>query len=133
MKPLNLNCIAFSLMIAVFAPLAGLNAQGPRTVNLGIAHIVVPDNLGAKEIVVVAAGNLPPNGCQRWDSYSINHESAYVHVLSARAKFKEFCAGTIWPFAREINLGNLEPGVHTIKYMDENLQAAEFTFEVKAN
>lgn len=133
MKPIV--CITISLMVAIFGPLSDLSAQSvDKTVDVGIAQIFVPNNLGSnREVVILASGLLSPQGCQRWDSYSINHESAYVHVLNAKAKFKDFCVGQILPFTREINLGNLEPGVHMLKYADEYLKPAEKTFEVKAN
>lgn len=121
--------------LSLFLVLLFNNFPGPSasaqlsTYDLGIEQAVIPRDLSAQtDVIITVAGNL--KGCDTWESVSITNETPFFHVLSARAKQRGVCIGFKF-YTHEVNLGRLQPGIHTLRIITGSREPIDQTFEVK--
>jgi hypothetical protein len=100
-----------------------------RTSDLGIDTVFIPPNLNSQvDAIITVRGIL--KGCDSWESVSITNETAFFHIIAAKAKWNGVCIG-LKPYIHEINLGRLQPGVHTIRITTSSQESVDGKFEVK--
>jgi hypothetical protein len=121
----------FSLLLVLMfnnLPVLAASAELPTT-DLGIEQAVMPrDLISQADAVITVAGTL--RGCDTWESVSITNESPFFHTLAARAKQRGLCIGVKF-YTHEVNLGRLQPGVHTLRIITGSRETIDQTFEVK--
>jgi hypothetical protein len=126
----RIRLLSSLILLVIAGPVYSQSSN--QSAPVGFMDVVVPADLApGTDAIVLAAGLLSPKGCQKWDSYSVVHESEFVHEVTAKAATKPFCIGLITEFVEKINLGKLSPGTHTLRYLDGHLKLAEKTFEVQ--
>ena len=104
--------------------------QQDREVVVGVNDAYVPGGFDQTSDVFVIASGLFPNGCYRWKRSEVNHISATVHEVKAIASVSQgMCLMVLVPFTKEIHIGNIGAGDHTVRilngdgtYMEKKIQ-----------
>tara|TARA_Y100001935_G_C17281084_1_gene497534 strand:- start:350 stop:757 length:408 start_codon:yes stop_codon:yes gene_type:complete len=129
----TLRCITFCLVAAIFCSQAiALDwDEAEETVEIGIAEFLIPDDLKSSEdALILIRSTTPPGGCRKWAGYSVTHMSDFVHSMKAFSTFKNQCFSQMAFFVKEVDMGQLKPGTHTIKYLNSHGDPSEVIFYV---
>ncbi len=88
-----------------------------KEVVIGISEVYVPVGQKSGSEVYVIASGVFPNGCYQWGEASVNSKSSHHHEVKVTAQVTQgMCIMVMVPFSKEIQLGRLEPGEHTVQF-----------------
>jgi hypothetical protein len=107
----------FLSTLIVFAAFGGLAQADVPTKDINFSDVFVPaDQTTNKDATVVASGMFP-NSCYRMKGADVYNKSALEHEVKLMATVSQsMCLMVIVPFTKEINLGRLSPGEHTLRF-----------------
>ncbi len=72
-----------------------------------------------KDVKVVVSGTFP-NSCYRWSRSDVRTHSEGFHIVRSLALVttNTNCLMVLVPFSKEINVGRLTPGEHTLRFLN---------------
>jgi hypothetical protein len=107
--------LASSLSFAAYAE----PAVTQKEVIIGFSEVFVPTGFtSASEAYVIVSG-LFPNSCYKWLRADVTPVAEFVHQISAVAAVSQgLCMMVMVPFQKEINLGRLPSGQHTLRFIN---------------
>lgn len=134
MKKSNLlQLITASLFVMV--QMQGVSAQAeqnpaPKEVVIGINDVYVPAGFDSEADSYVIVNGIFPNGCYRWKGAEVTHSDSFHHEIKSKAMVSQgLCLMVLVPFQKEVRLGQLNSGVHKLRfvngdgtYMEKNLK-----------
>lgn len=86
---------------------------------IGVSDVYIPSGFDTGSEVFVVANGLFPNSCYRFKSSRVDHIGENLHEVRNYAEVTEgLCLTVMIPFHREIQLGKLVAGAHTIRFMN---------------
>lgn len=103
----------FTLFAAAQPALADITT---KDVNIAVNDVYVPENVRAGDEVKIILSGILPNGCYRYDHAAVRSQD-FIHEIKAIAKVQtnSLCLMVLVPFSKEVNLGPLDAGVHTLR------------------
>lgn len=111
-----------SMMAMVAALLIFQNsahAAEEKEVQIGINGVYVPAGLRADSDAFAVVNGIFQNGCYKWSHAEINADDEYNHTIKTFAKVSQgMCIMVLIPFQKEVRLGKLNPGKHTLKFLN---------------
>ena len=96
-------------------------AQGPteREVPVGINSVYIPGGFDINSDVYVVTSGIFQNTCYRWSRADIPDKSAFEHEIQTMAIVKSgMCLMVLVPFTKEVRLGKLAAGDHTLRFVN---------------
>lgn len=131
MNKVLLSAVAVTIFILGLG--AGADDQmKEKEVVMPILGVMVPSDVKSQEPVRIVVNGMFPNPCYQWYTAKIGHEDTYTHVVQIIAKVKPvMCIQVMVPFTKEISLGKLEVGSHTLKFPSSDGTSFEKTLVVK--
>ena len=100
------------------------------TVN--ISNAFIPNGFDEESDVFVVASGVYPNGCYRWKDAKINNKTDFIHEVTATAQISQgMCIMVLVPFTREIRMGRMKSGQHTLRFMSEDGTYFEKNFAIQ--
>jgi hypothetical protein len=113
------------LILALIAGSGTAQAAGggvaTRDIVIGINDVFIPGNLDNRAEAYVVVSGIFPNGCYRWKQADVNHVTDTTHEITSKAAVTQgMCIQVLIPFSREIKLGHLAIGTHTLKFMSND-------------
>lgn len=98
-----------------------LNTQaGPltRDVVIGVNDVFIPPGFDSEADAFVVVSGIFPNGCYRWKDAKVKNLDNFNHEVTSVAEVSQgMCLQVLVPFSRDIKLGKLDSGEHTLKFM----------------
>lgn len=112
MKHLILIAMAFG-----FGSIASADNVTYKEVAVSLTDVYVPSGFDSKADAYVVVNGLFPNSCYSLAEPQIDNESATEHSVRTIAKVKSgICLRVFVPFNKEISLGKLSAGNHTLRF-----------------
>jgi len=128
--------IPFALAVSAYS-LPKVPMGEPRTVEqvLNISNVFVSDKMDKEDASVVVSGHFP-NSCYSWSRATVNENaderSESAHVIRTYANVQQgMCLMVLTPFTKEIELGALSNGEHTVKVMNGDGTYQQLTIDVR--
>lgn len=91
--------------------------QNEVVVSVNDAYIPSGFDSGSDAFVVV--NGLFPNTCYQWKEAVVNNVTDTQHEIRSMAKVHQgLCMMMLVPFTREIQIGKLQKGNHTLRFMN---------------
>jgi len=110
------TAIIFSGATALAAP---TTTPQTKDIAIGVNEVYIPGGLVANSDILVVASGLFPNGCYRWKGATVHHSDDFNHEVQAYATVSQgMCIMVLVPFTKEIPLGKLVKGEHTLKFLN---------------
>lgn len=112
-----------SLLINVIALTFTLhaNATNPpvsKDVTIALTDVFVPGGFDSSSDTYIVASGIFPNGCYKWKGVSRKDVSAFEHELTSVASVSQgMCIQVLIPFTKEVRLGKLNAGTHTLRFL----------------
>lgn len=115
---------------------ASLFATEKQTVekdsNVLFTDMYIQKSHGVVEAQEVLVSGVFPNGCYKWAKAEVEHKDKFTHEIHGIAKVTQgVCIMVMVPFTKEVDLGQLDKGTHTVRAMNGDGTVIEKTFEIK--
>lgn len=89
-----------------------------KDVVVGINDVFVPGGFDSQADSYVVVSGIFPNGCYKWKGAKVNQIDSLNHEVTSVAEVSQgMCLQVLVPFSKDIKLGKLESGVHTLRFM----------------
>lgn len=90
-----------------------------KDVQIGISDAFIPGGFDSNTDAYVVASGIFPNGCYRWKNADVNNTDLFTHEVKSFASVSQgMCIMVLVPFTKEVRLGKLATGKHTLKFMN---------------
>ena len=121
------------LIIGILLAMPFANAEEVKTseVYLAINEVFIPDAAKANGDSYVVVNGMFPNSCYSWKGPQITNKSAVEHEIRLVATVRQtMCLMVLVPFSREVVLGPLTSGTHTLRFVNGDGTYFERTMSV---
>lgn len=109
--------IASAAMVLSFSNPA-VAADGDREVSVGLSGVFVPGGFDSTSDAYVVVSGIFQNGCYKWSRAEILSRDAFTHEISPKAIVTPgMCIMVLIPFQKEVRLGQLQAGKHSLKFL----------------
>ena len=110
-----------SLLIGLVpqAALADAPQAVVKDVTVSVTDAFIPGGFDSEADAYVIVNGLFPNGCYRWKSAKVTADDEFTHSIKSIASVSQgMCIMVLVPFTKEIRLGRLSSGKHTLKFVN---------------
>ena len=112
----NLLLVAVTVLAAQFS-FADVPAE--REVQVGISGAFVPGGFDSASDAYVIVNGVFQNGCYKWKRADINSKDGFTHeIRSIAAVTQGMCIMVLIPFQKDVRLGQLQAGKHTLRFLN---------------
>jgi hypothetical protein len=121
----------FSQSILVFADGGELES---KEVVVGVSDVLVPGGFDSSTDAYVIESGVFPNGCYRWKRAEVTAvaDQKNLHEIRTIASVSQgMCLMVLVPFTKEVKLGKLSPGVHTLRFVSGDGTYLERTLTIE--
>ena len=99
---------------------------------VAVTQAYIPSGFDSKSQQMVVVNGYFSNGCYSFDSAEVNHLDSYRHEVSVFANVQQaYCTMAIIPYQKEVPLGILVSGTHTLVFPSSDGTSMEQTFTVE--
>lgn len=98
-----------------------VHAEEPATkeVPASISGVFVPGGFDSNSDAYVVVNGVFPNGCYRWSRSDTTRLDSFTHEIKSMATVTQgMCIMVLVPFQKDIRLGKLAAGKHTLKFVN---------------
>lgn len=90
-----------------------------KEVQVGISGAFVPGGFDSASDAYVIVNGVFQNGCYKWKRADINTKDAYTHEIRSIATVTQgMCIMVLIPFQKDVRLGQLQSGKHTLRFLN---------------
>ena len=90
-----------------------------KEVTVGISDVYVPGGFDSEADSYVVVSGIFPNGCYQWKGGEVTSPTTFTHEIRSIASVSQgMCTMALIPFAKEIRIGKLETGDHTLRFVN---------------
>jgi hypothetical protein len=121
------------LFATIFIASANLFAEQAtqKETQVNVSDVYIQRSRGVVEAQELLLTGLFPNGCYKWVRADVKHETDYIHEVRAIGKVTQgMCIMVMVPFTKEVDLGVLKEGTHTVRVMNADGTSIEKQFEL---
>ena len=111
----------FALLATVLFSVNSVAAPAPasKEVTIGLSEVFIPGGFSSTTDAYVIVSGMFPNSCYHWTRAEVMHTSKTQHVVRAIADVAQtMCLMVLVPYQREVNLGRLQSGDHTLRFLN---------------
>jgi hypothetical protein len=110
------------IMISIVAFLTSTVFAAPtvpdKEVEIGISGVFVPAGFDSGSDAYVVVNGVFQNGCYSWKRAEVTNVSEFSHEIKSVATVKQgMCIMVLIPFQKDIRLGKLSTGKHSLKFL----------------
>lgn len=110
------------IVVAALAFVANVNASElptTRDVVVGVSDAFIPGGFDSSSESYAVASGMFPNGCYKWKQAEVSNLDANLHEIKSIASVSQgMCLMVLVPFTKEIKLGKLAVGKHTLRFLN---------------
>jgi hypothetical protein len=113
-----------SLVVAFVSGLSLGAAAEPvsKEITIAVSEVFIPETVDRNSDVKIVVSGMFPNSCYRWARTDIVSVSQTFHTLQAKAMvtLNTMCLMVLVPYSKEVNMGRLLPGEHTLRFVSHD-------------
>lgn len=107
-------------------------ADGDREVQVGITGAFVPGGFDSNSDAYVVVSGVFQNGCYKWSRAEMTNRDEFNHDIVTKATVTPgMCIMVLVPFQKEVRLGKLTAGKHSLKFLNGDGTYMEKTLNVE--
>lgn len=108
---------AFTSLLS-FAVQANEELPPVKDVVIGINDVFVPSGFDSESDAYVVVSGIFPNGCYQWKGATVKNVSDLEHEVTSVARVSQgMCIQVLIPFSKDVKLGKLSTGKHTLRFI----------------
>jgi len=115
--------IALATLTAIMFNISKGYAEDVKTkeVQIGISDAFLPGGFDSDADAYVVASGVFPNGCYRWSKAEVKNVDLFNHEIKSMANVEQgMCIMVLVPFTKEIRLGKLQTGKHSLRFVNSD-------------
>ena len=90
-----------------------------KEVVVGLNDVFVPGGFDSEADAFVVVSGVFPNGCYKWKGAEVNHSGTFTHEVVSKATVSQgMCLMVLVPFTKDVRVGKLETGKHTVRFLN---------------
>ncbi len=106
-------------MISSYAFAEGTPVIQDRVVAL--SDVFVPGGFDSNSDAYVVVSGIFPNGCYKWKGANKKEIGAFEHEITSMASVSQgMCIQVLVPFTKDVRLGRLSSGSHTLRFLSND-------------
>lgn len=107
--------------------------QAPtKEVTLSVSEVYVPGGFSENTDAFVIVSGMFPNSCYAWARADVKNTSQKLHEVKFFANVSQaMCLMVMVPYQKEVNLGRLVAGEHTLRFLNGDGTFFEKTLTVE--
>lgn len=128
------SIIALTVLLAAQSFISAPASADPVTkeVRISINDVFVPEKVEHNSDAKVILNGMFPNSCYRWSRSSVYNANPNNYQVQAFATVTQtMCLMVLVPFSKEVNLGKLPVGEHTLRFINGDDTYFERTLTVE--
>ncbi len=103
-----------------------------KEVQIGVSSAFVPGGFDATSDAYVVISGVFQNGCYRWSRAEVTNVDSFNHEIKTMATVTQgMCIMVLVPFQKDIALGKLDTGKHSLKFVNSDGTFLEKTMSVE--
>ena len=113
--------LMFTVLAVLVTASTGVANEQPvqKEVQIGLSGVFVPGGFDSNSDTYVVASGVFPNGCYRWSRSETVARDTFTHEINSKAIVTQgMCIMVLVPFQKDIRLGKLVAGKHTLRFMN---------------
>jgi hypothetical protein len=88
---------------------------------VALSDVFVPGGFDSNSDAYVVVSGIFPNGCYKWKGASKKDVGAFEHEITSTASVSQgMCIQVLVPFTKDIRLGRLPSGSHTLRFLSND-------------
>lgn len=108
--------VAAAILMAQFSM---ADAPVEKEVQVGISGAFVPGGFDSSSDAYVIVNGVFQNGCYKWKRADISAKDTYTHEIRSIATVTQgMCIMVLIPFQKDVRLGQLQSGKHTLRFLN---------------
>lgn len=128
MKTLILSAL---LVVCAQVPFAKADPV-TKDVVVSVNEVLVPEKVDQNTDAKIVLSGMFPNSCYRWSRAQVYDASPTFHNIQAHAMVTQtMCLMVLVPYTKEVNLGKLQAGQHTLRFINGDDTYFERTLNVE--
>lgn len=131
----TLLALALGAVITLpFGRMAKAEDQMPvqKDVIVSVSDAYIPGGFDSTADAYVVVNGIFPNGCYKWKKAEVTNKDAFNHDISSMASVSQgMCLMVLVPFTKEVRLGKLDSGVHTLHFLNGDGTYLEKTLTIE--
>jgi hypothetical protein len=130
MKKLFLSVCAVASILSV--GVASANQGMSKEVSINVSDVFVPGGFSSETDAYVVVSGMYPNSCYKWARADVSQAGPMVHEIRSIATVSQtMCLMVLVPYSKEVRLGRLESGDHTLRFLNGDGTYFEKTLTVE--
>jgi hypothetical protein len=112
------NALLLSLVFVSASFASASPADVHKEVTVPVTDVYVPEVVPRDTDAKVILTGMFQNSCYRWSRAEVTSPTELIHEIKAKAdvNMSTMCLMVLVPFTKEVNLGRLNPGEHTLRF-----------------
>lgn len=112
------------LLLVLTAALVSLSSNAAtnpqdREVQVGLSSVFVPGSFDSNSEAYVVVSGVFQNGCYKWSRVEKTSRDEFTHEVKSMATVTPgMCIMVLIPFQKEVRLGKLNTGKHTVRFLN---------------
>lgn len=116
----------------VSASVAAAEEFKTKEVVASINDVYIPGGFSSDADAYVVMSGVFPNSCYKYERADVTHPAAETHEVAAIAEVSQgMCLMVMVPWTRDVSLGRLDRGNHTLRFRNGDGTYFERTVEVE--
>lgn len=121
-----------SVLVLLSATFAGASQLPTKEVAVSVHDAYVPGGFSSESDAYVVVNGVFPNSCYRWSRAEVRNSAQKVHEIVSMARVTQgMCLMVLVPYTKEVRLGQLERGTHTLRFMNGDGTYFERSLEIE--
>lgn len=97
------------------------NAPTTQDRAVALSDVFVPGGFDSNSDAYVVVSGIFPNGCYKWKGASKKDVGTFEHEITSVASVSQgMCIQVLVPFTKDIRLGKLSSGSHTLRFLSND-------------
>ncbi len=115
----NLKYLITALALSLSVTLSpSATAEVVKEITIAVSDVFVPETVERGMDAKIVISGMFPNSCYRWSRFEVTSPVQTIHEIKSKAfvTMNTMCLMVLVPFSKELNLGRLNPGEHTLRF-----------------
>lgn len=122
-------------LLSLFAAASVIPANAlpiSKDVVITVSEVFVPANQSSQSNAYVIVSGMFPDSCYSWSHADITNVTAFEHEIKAIASVtQQMCLMVMIPYQKQIDLGQLQSGEHTLRFVNGDGTYFEKTLDIQ--
>lgn len=121
-----------SFLILVSTSVAFGSDLPTKEMVVSVSDVYIPGGFSEDSDAYVVVNGVFPNSCYRWSRADVRHTTQTLHEIASVANVTQgMCLMVLVPWNREVRLGRLARGSHTLRFRNGDGTFFERTLDVE--